>query len=65
RKYRCQKRQKIAPLQPFESAFYPVSAGAITAIIPGAITPIRDNSYGVGRDRAWDYLSRRVKYSAH
>ena len=38
-------------MKPFESAFYPASAGAITPPIPGAITPPRDNSASIEGNR--------------
>jgi hypothetical protein len=40
-------------LKPFESAFYLVSAGAITASIPGATAPPRDTQSLPGMTGSW------------
>ncbi|WP_423383697.1 DUF6402 family protein [Burkholderia sp. LMG 32019] len=49
-------------MQPFESAFYPVSAGTISAIIPGAITPIRDNAYARSAEVSGIYVYIKDSY---
>jgi hypothetical protein len=51
-KMRLPKRQKSAILKPFESAFYPDSAGVITTPTPGAIAPPRDSWSRLGKSAA-------------
>ncbi|UXU90017.1 hypothetical protein [Burkholderia sp. S-53] len=50
-------------MKPFEPALYPSSTGAITPIIPGSFTPIRDIPEGNGifspkvEERLFDFIA--------